>query len=148
MARTPPPEIILAAREAHKVWPMSPASVAIAQWEIESGWGSHMPPGSNNPFGIKALKGQPHVDAMTTEYIGGRFVRMPQPFRKFATLTEAFVDHGRLLSQASPYATARAALPDVRKFVVEMAKRYATDPGYAKKILGQIDAGNLTQYDR
>lgn len=148
MARATPPEIIAAAKAAHKVWPMSPASVAIAQWQIESGWGSHMPAGSNNPFGIKALAGQPHVDAMTTEYIGGRFVRMPQPFRKFDSLTDAFIDHGRLLSQAAPYAAARAALPDVRKFVVEMAKRYATDPGYAAKILGQMDAGNLTQYDR
>lgn len=148
MSRTPPPEIITAAKAAHAVWPMSPASVAIAQWEIESGWGDHTPPGSNNPFGIKALAGQPSVTAMTTEYIGGRFVRMPQPFRKFASLTEAFTDHGRLLSTAAPYAAARAALPDVRKFVVEMAKRYATDPGYAAKILGQIDAGNLTQYDR
>lgn len=148
MARIPPPEIIAAAKAAHKIWPTIPPSVDIAQWEIESGWGEHMPAGSNNPFGIKALKGQPSVTAMTTEYVGGRFIRVPQPFRKYASLSEAFIDHSRLLATAAPYAAARARLPDVRAFVVEMAKRYATDPGYAGKILGQIDAGNLTQYDR
>lgn len=148
MARTPPPEIIAAAKAAQKVWPTIPPSVDIAQWEIESGWGEHMPAGSNNPFGIKALPGQPSVTSMTTEFEGGRFVRVPQPFRKYATLSEAFIDHSRLLATAAPYAAARAKLPDVRAFVIEMAKRYATDPGYASKILGQIDAGNLTQYDR
>lgn len=148
MARPTPPEIIAAAKAAHVVWPIIPPSVDIAQWQIESGWGEHMPAGSNNPFGIKALPGQPHVDAMTSEYVGGRFVRVSQPFRKYASLAEAFIDHSRLLATAAPYAAARAKLPDVRAFVIEMAKRYATDPGYAAKILGQIDAGNLTQYDR
>lgn len=147
MSRTPPPEIIAAARAAHKAWPAIPPSVDIAQWEVESGWGEHMPPGSNNPFGIKGLPGQPSVTAMTTEFVAGRFVRVPQPFRKYASLSEAFIDHSRLLATAAPYAAARAKLPDVRAFVTEMARHYATDPGYAAKILGQIDAGNLTQYD-
>ena len=148
MARKPPPEIIVAAKAANKAYPTIPPSVGIAQWELESGWGEHTPPGSSNPFGIKAVAGQPSVMAMTTEYVGGRYIRIPQPFRKYATLAEAFTDHSRLLAMAAPYAAARAHLPDTRAFVIEMAKRYATDPNYASKLLGQIDAGNLTQYDR
>lgn len=150
MSRQTPADIIAAARAAHKLWPLSPASVAIAQWQIESGWGAHMPAGSNNPFGIKALPGQKSVGSLTVEnnFNGKTEWHGKQSFRVYPSIEAAFIDHGRLLSTAAPYAAARAALPDVRKFVIEMAKRYATDPGYAAKILGQMDAGNLTQYDK
>ena len=63
---TPPPDIIAAAREAQRKWKI-PASISLAQWALESGWGRHMPPGSNNPFGMKARPGDPFVTVRTRE---------------------------------------------------------------------------------
>ncbi len=48
---------------------------SIAQFALESGWGAHMPPGSNNPFGVKDFHNADAVWAMTTEVIGGRAIR-------------------------------------------------------------------------
>ncbi|WP_369693039.1 glucosaminidase domain-containing protein [Komagataeibacter diospyri] len=42
-----------------------PASITIAQWMLESGFGQHMPPHFNNPFGIKAARDRNFV--MTPE---------------------------------------------------------------------------------
>ena len=46
-----PNAIIAAAQAAQHKWQV-PASVSLAQWIIESGWGAHEPAGSNNPIGI------------------------------------------------------------------------------------------------
>ena len=44
-----------------------PASVSLAQFALESAWGKKMPPDSHNPFGIKAVQGQPAVTVRTRE---------------------------------------------------------------------------------
>jgi flagellum-specific peptidoglycan hydrolase FlgJ len=139
------PEWIAAAKAAQTATGV-PASVSLAQFGLESGWGKHMPLGSNNPFGIKAFHGG-GVSSMTTEVVGGKVIHEEQPFAVFTDLSAAFVAHAHLLSGLSVYAPAMAALPDVTKFVTLMAEHYATDPGYAQKILGIIHMGNLTQYD-
>lgn len=36
---------------------------------------------------------------------------------------------------------------NLTEFVTAMAKKYATDPDYAKKVLDTIAANNLTVYD-
>ena len=59
-----PPEIIEAARASLKNWGIPP-SITLAQWIVESAWGAAMPPDSNNPFGIKALEGQPEKGQIT-----------------------------------------------------------------------------------
>lgn len=139
------PEWIAAAKAA-QVATRVPASVSLAQFGLESGWGKHMPAGSNNPFGIKAFHGG-GVSAATTEVIGGKVIHEDQPFAVYPDLKTAFLAHARLLSHVRVYAPAMAVLPDVAKFVALMAPHYATDPGYAMKIMGIIHSGNLTQYD-
>ena len=52
--RQDPPEVGDAAVASRRKWTV-PASITIAQWAVESAWGASMPPGSNNPFGIKAV---------------------------------------------------------------------------------------------
>ena len=52
-----PPDVADAAVASRRRWTV-PASVTVAQWAVESAWGGSMPPGSNNPFGIKAI-GEP-----------------------------------------------------------------------------------------
>jgi flagellum-specific peptidoglycan hydrolase FlgJ len=142
----PSPVAVAAARAAMAAWKI-PASVSLAQFILESGWGAHMPPGSNNPFGIKALPGQPSVTVPTREFVGGRYVVINAPFRAFASLDEAFDEHARLLATAGCYAPARAKLPDVAAFCAALTGVYATDPHYGASLIAVIQGSDLTQYD-
>lgn len=141
---------IAAAQLAQKKWGV-PASVTLAQFAIESGYGKYMPAGSNNPFGIKAAGGQPYVVAHTREETAaGKSYYIDARFRKFANLAEAFEEHARLLATASPYAAARAAWAhhhDLSEYVRLMGARYATSTVYAATILSVIHGQNLTQFD-
>src|ERR1700761_4107507 len=95
-----PPEVIEAAQASYLRWHV-PVSVTLAQWVVESAWGAAMPPGSNNPFGIKAAADQPSVESATLEVINGASVTTTARFRKFASLAEAFEQHGRLLATSA-----------------------------------------------
>jgi hypothetical protein len=138
------PGFIIAAAQASQAKWRVPASVDLAQYGDESAWGKVVT-GSYNFFGIKALPGQPSAMCWTHEWNGVKFVRELQPFRVYASAAEAFDDHGRLLAQHYP--EAMACLPDIPAFVAVMAKRYATDPGYAEKIIAIITDEQLTRYD-
>lgn len=143
-----PGAIIAAAKTAHAKYKI-PASVSIAQWAVESGWGKHMPPGSNNPFGMKVRSGRndPYVEVPTREVIKGKSVVIMAKFRKFASITDAFMAKGELLSTAPVYAKAFAKLPDREAFIGAFAPIYATDPNYAKTLRSIIASNKLTQYD-
>lgn len=143
-----PQAVILAAQSAQAKWKI-PASISLAQWAIESAWGKHMPPGSNNPFGMKVRAGRndPYVEVPTREVLHGKSVMVKAKFRKFATMGEAFDAHGELLATAPVYAKAFAKLPDREKFIAAFAPIYATDPNYATLLRSIISHGNLTQYD-
>ena len=159
MSRQVPPEIVAAAQATAAKWKI-PASPRIAQWILESGWGERMPPGSNNPFGIKARAGEPSVPALTREDdANGRSTQIRAPFRKFASIEEAFDLHARLLATSPVYARARAKLPDVDAFVDQLEPvydprtgkvlkpGYATGSGYAKQLKAIIRGGRLTRFD-
>ena len=151
------PAGIIAAAQASEAAQHIPASVSLAQWAVESGYGRSMPTGSNNPFGIKAAGGQPFVVAHTREETAsGQSYYINARFRKFASLAEAFVAHAALLATSPYYATARAHLPkgtpplpvQTEAFVREVAKHYATAHNYADVIIGLMRSRNLYQFDR
>jgi predicted chitinase len=139
-------DIITAAQASQQKWGI-PTSVTIAQWALESGWGKHMPPDSNNPFGIKAVDGQPFVQVPTREYINGQMVVVPAKFRKFSSLAEAFDAHDQLLATSPYYAAARSFENDPTKFANALTGVYATDPNYGALLNNIISGSNLTQYD-
>lgn len=140
------PSVVAAAQLAEKDWGI-PASVSLAQYGLESGWGAHMPPGSNNPFGIKALAGQQSVMVPTREFVGGKYVIVRAPFRVFPSIAAAFSEHARLLRQGKPYARPREKLPDAEAFARALTGIYATDPKYGDKLVSIMRAYGLTQYD-
>lgn len=142
-------DLIAAAQAALAKWDV-PASVTLAQYAWESGWGQHMPTGSFNPFGIKAKDGEPSVMAWTREVINGQSLRVQAAFRAYPSFVEAFDDHGRLLATAPAYAPAMAlwkSTRDVFRFVPAVAVHYATDPNYSDSILEVIRQNHMTQYD-
>ena len=84
---TPPDDVIAAAQTSQRKYGI-PASITIAQWALESGWGKHLPPGSNNPFGIKAVGDEPYVISSTQEAENGRTIIIDAKFRKFDSIAE------------------------------------------------------------
>jgi len=142
--RAVPDDIVVAAKGAQAKYKV-PASVSIAQWILESGWGAHSP--GNNCFGIKRLPGYNIQTLMTTEFYGGAYHKVPQVFAAFPSIAAAFEVHAKLLAQSHTYAPAMAALPDLGAFVQRMAAHYATDPAYGMKILNLIKSNNLSKYD-
>jgi flagellum-specific peptidoglycan hydrolase FlgJ len=146
-----PAAAIAAAQFAHGTTG-TPASISLAQWVLESGWGQHMPEGSNNPFGVKAAGAQPYVWATTEEYDRAtrQMVTIRAKFRAYPSLGAAFEEHAWLLAGAA-YADARRKLPDAIAFARAISPpnrpAYATDPAYADKLVALIEAHNLTRYD-
>jgi hypothetical protein len=141
-----PPDVIASAQASQKTWKI-PAAVTLAQWALESNWGKSMPIGSNNPFGIKAAPSQPYVEAGTREVIKHKSVRVLAKFRKFASLNEAFDQHGRLLATGLPYAHARTLVSNPDAFADALTGVYATDPNYGTLLKKIMKAHNLYKYD-
>lgn len=140
------PAVVAGACAAMAKWGI-PASVSLAQFALESGWGKHMPPGSNNPFGIKAVGGQAAVDVPTHEFVHGHMITETQPFAVFSSIAAAIDAHARLLASIPAYAAARAKLPDASAFAMALTGVYATDPNYGAKLCSLIRASGLAQYD-
>jgi hypothetical protein len=107
-----------------------------------------MPPGSCNPFGIKARSGDPFVEVNTREIRNGEAVIEPAKFRKFANFDEAFSYHGRLLATSPSYRTAMAVANDPIAFCNALTGVYATDEDYGKKLVNIINEDDLTAYDK
>ena len=122
-----------------------PAVVTLAQFDLESSCGKHMPAGSNNPFGIKAVGNEPNSLAMTWEVEHGQNVRVAQRFAKFPNMKAAFEAHAAILLKPL-YAAAILAWKegDLDRGIVAMAKHYATDPNYASKLISIIATDQLT----
>jgi hypothetical protein len=142
-----PPEVIDAARTSYLRWHV-PASVTLAQWVVESAWGAAMPPGSNNPFGIKAVGNQNGVESLTHEVVDGETVTKPDKFRVFASLQDAFEEHGRLLASNPVYAGAMRLADNPAAFADALNGVYATDPNYGSILKWVIDTYRFVQYDR
>lgn len=155
MSRQPPPEIISAAQVSAAQWGI-PASVSLGQWALESGWGEHEPPESNNPFGIKQGRNGPGVGAQTIEYVSGAARQVEQPFAVFPDVAAAFSAHARLLANPEgAYAASAAMLPltpgdraGLQGYVQAMAPVYATDPRYAGNLWALMIGNDLVAYDQ
>lgn len=139
-------EVIRGAQSSDRLWGV-PASVTLAQFILESGYGKRMPPGSNNPFGIKARGDQPFVEAATVEHVEGHDRVEIARFRKYTDFDEAFSHHGKLLATSAYYRKAMAVREDPFAFANALTGIYATDPKYGAKLVKLIRQYELTDYD-
>jgi flagellum-specific peptidoglycan hydrolase FlgJ len=123
------------------------ASVTLAQWALESGYGQHTPPKSNNPFGIKSMPNDKHCSEVAThEVIKGVYTRVICGFKCYACERDAFLDHAELLAESGHYFASRHTNnPD--DFARGLTGSYATDPDYGKKLIQIMLAHNLYRYD-
>jgi flagellum-specific peptidoglycan hydrolase FlgJ len=107
-----------------------------------------MPPGSNNPFGIKARESDPAVESPTHEVVNGQTITITARFRQFTSLTDAFDLHGRLLATGSPYTGAMKVKDNPDAFADALTGVYATDPQYGTTLKWVIDKYGFRKYDR
>ncbi|MBV9654289.1 MAG: glucosaminidase domain-containing protein [Acetobacteraceae bacterium] len=142
-----PQEVIDAALASRLHWRV-PASVTLAQWVVESAWGAAVPPGSNNPFGIKAQPGEPAVESPTREVVDGADVMVTARFRRFGSLGEAFEQHGRLLATAVRYESAMKLASNPGAFADALTGVYATDPEYGYTLKWVMQTYGFTRYDQ
>jgi hypothetical protein len=142
------PQPVIDAAVASNVHWKVPAAITLAQWVVESAWGASMPPGSNNPFGIKAVADQPAVESLTHEVVNGETITVSLKFRVFDSLTQAFDEHGRLLATSSYYTPAMAQVQNPEAFADALTGVYATDPEYGLKLKWVMQNYKLTAYDR
>lgn len=116
----------------------------LAQAALETGWGRAVPLRSDgrssfNLFGIKA-DGRWHgerTEVATVEYQGGRPVPRQADFRVYGSFAESFADYAGFLTANPRYRQALAVADDPEDFMrAVQTAGYATDPGYADKVLG------------
>lgn len=140
-------EFIDAAQAVHKKYGIF-ASITLAQWALESAWGSkHL--GAKNYFGIKysAARHRNFVIKKTREVIKGRSIFVDARFAAFDSVSESFDDRGLMLSTAKRYKPVLEA-----KSADEAAEQlqkcgYATDPQYSNLLIKIMKSNNLYQYD-
>jgi len=123
-----------------------PASFMMGQAALETGWGRSEirgPDGRNshNLFGIKAggsWKGRT-VDITTTEYVNGKPQKQVDTFRAYDSYADAFRDYANVLRSNARYQNVIAQGQDAAGFAQGLQQAgYATDPGYAQKLMGVI----------
>ncbi|WP_288935511.1 glucosaminidase domain-containing protein [uncultured Sphingomonas sp.] len=137
---------VIAAAQATQARTGVRASVTLGQYGLESSYGKRMPAGSNNPFGIKARRGEPFVLARTREEdrFGRSYYTMAK-FRKFDSLEDAFDAHAKLLSGKRYRAFQRAQTVD--QAADSLTGVYATDHQYGSKLKSVIHRKGLERYD-
>jgi flagellum-specific peptidoglycan hydrolase FlgJ len=110
--------------------------VTVAQAALESNFGkSRLSVEANNYFGIKARHGQNSVEMRTMEVTAGKTVTVRAHFAKFESMEQCFAARDHMILTLPCYAEARACAADAGAFVRALARRWATDPKYAEKLL-------------
>ncbi|HET7634442.1 MAG TPA: flagellar assembly peptidoglycan hydrolase FlgJ [Burkholderiales bacterium] len=125
-----------------------PAQFLLGQAGLETGWGRHQPRAadgsvSHNLFGIKAGSHWTGavVDATTTEYVDGEKTRSVEKFRSYPSYTAAFEDFAKLVGGSPRYASVVKNAHSAWAYASGMQQAgYATDPRYAEKLAGAINA--------
>ena len=129
-------------------WPGMRVGCCLAQAALETGYGRR-PIGGHNLWGLKDLSWNPgKILVWTHEWNAKekRYVPVQEAFEDFATPEEAFDAYGRLVTNSPTYADAREHT-DLRLYVFALAKRWATDPTYAKKVWVIIEKEGLIGLD-
>ncbi len=129
-----------------------PASVSLAQFVLESGYGKY-DLGANNFFGIKYGKNvqcDGFVEKRTKEFVKGKYITITAKFAKFNSVEGAFLEHARFLAEHPQLKRAMQFKDSPEKFVAALQEgkiKYATDPQYVEKLISIMKSQKLYQYD-
>lgn len=128
-------------------------SVTAAQFILESASGtSSLAKQTNNFFGIKASApwSGPVETITSNEEVDGKFVPRVSKFRKYGSWEESVQDHSDFFISTAFRKQHYAAVigeTDYKKVCTALAKTYATDSAYGKKLIAIIEANGLDAWD-
>ncbi|MGJ8729831.1 GW domain-containing glycosaminoglycan-binding protein [Listeria aquatica] len=129
------------------------SSITLAQGILESGWGkSELTKKGNNLFGMKGRYNGNYVLMPTLEYVNGKWITINAEFRKYANWQQSVHDHSLLFVNGVSWDKNRYKkvldAPNYKVAAQELQNAgYATDPGYANKLINLVETYNLDQYD-
>lgn len=141
-------DVIIESTAGSNIFP----SVIMAQAILEGNAGiSDLAKKFNNHFGVKASpKWKGLTVKMGTYENNSKGVRYWEPnalWRRYVTALDSIKDHNAFL-KAVRYAKVHLAKTPEQQATEIRKAGYATDPLYASKIMGIIDAYNLTDLDK
>jgi hypothetical protein len=121
-------------------------SLTIAQSILETAWMQHVK--GNNIFGIKWTKdcGYEVQELNTHEWISGVKTPMVCKFRKYDSLEDSLLDHGKLLN-FSRYKSVITSKDYTEACLNVYKSGYCTDIEYPKKLMAIIEENKLYIYD-
>ncbi|MBH1304312.1 glycoside hydrolase family 73 protein [Enterococcus faecium] len=129
-------------------------SIILGQAILESNWGkSTLASKYNNLFGIKAYGDQKKVSLETKEFVNEEWITIQGDFKVYDSWEQSMDDHTQLFVQGVDWNPAlyEKVITDTNYQEAAQALQdagYATDPGYAQKIIQVIETYQLNQYDR
>jgi murein DD-endopeptidase MepM/ murein hydrolase activator NlpD len=106
--------------------------ITAAQWAWESGYGSRMPAGSNNPFGQHAVESQPHVVARDNG------TGQMQMYVKYNSIDDAIAAHVKKWNKNIP-----EGLTPQQAIEALVKNGYNPNPAYASSILSVLSSNNI-----
>jgi len=127
------------------------ASLTIAQAILESGWGtSTLATQANALFGIKAdsrWNGRAYSKSTLECYDGVTWTSETALFRAYDSWQHSVNDHSAFLNAYSRYKDVINETDYKKACKAIHSAGYATDPGYADKLIKLIETYDLTAYD-
>ena len=126
------------------------ASLTAAQALLESGHGtSGLTKKANALFGIKGSYQGMSVTMMTREEVNGQVIKVPAQFRAYNSWDESISDHsGLFLRNQKRYGNLIGETDYKQACYNVKADGYATDSGYAGKLISIIEAYHLDEWDK
>ena len=125
-----------------------PAALLIAQWALESKWGTK-PAGNANFFGIKKADRHEKCCTVTTrEVVNGRSIVQDLEFADYDSLADSCRDYAWLITHGAPYRAAWGRFQgdrDLHALIAAVAGTYATDPNYAHLAAAIAGQTNVAQ---
>ncbi|MBC2179595.1 GW domain-containing glycosaminoglycan-binding protein [Listeria booriae] len=129
-------------------------SITLAQAILESNWGeSKLATEGRNLFGIKGEYQKDSVTMPTQEFENNEWITIDAAFRKYPTWFESLDDHAALFLKGTSWDKTKyqgvVKAKDYKTAANALQKAgYATDPGYAEKLIELIEQRNLQAYDQ
>lgn len=129
-------------------------SITIAQAILESDWGrSQLTAKYNNLFGVKGEKPENTKEMTTQEYVNGEWKTVTARFQVYSSYSDSLLEHAKLFHQGTTWNANQYKNFLAAKNYQEAAKAletdgYATDPGYAEKLVEIIEQYDLAAYDK
>lgn len=137
-------------RDTYQILP----SITIAQAILESDWGdSQLTTKYNNLFGVKGDSPDNTKQMTTQEYIDGKWQTVTARFRAYPSYDASLLEHAQLFHKGTswnPEQYEHFLAADNYQAAAQALQTdgYATDPGYATKLINLIEQYDLNTYDK